>query len=307
MNSLNSVVASLILLSFMVSFAIFLLELQKNKKFAIICLIIGSLVPVFGVIMCIVMSIQFKEGWHEMASDETIVKYSIEAAEYVDKDLLYNMVPSNDALTLSGESERRNFLLGLLRQKDMSALNNTLKKALTNKDSEASHYAASAIMELQRESYSVMMDNEKIYKQDEFASYDDSIAYAVSIMSYLNCSEVGDLENYTFRNRYESVMKHILKNHYDCCSPSDFENLIDMLIKQGRYEEASIYSEKYRRCFPDSENGFIYDLKISYLQHDEDKFLEIISDIHNSDIILSPSALSMIRFWKNRGEMSIKR
>lgn len=303
---MNILIIILLIINLIISIVIFILQLPINRKIAFICLFTSAFIPIFGPLMCAAMLIQFQEGRHEMAADETIKKYAIKETEYVDQERLRNVVPTNDALSISNESERRTFLLGLLRKKDLKSLNNTLKKALTNEDSEASHYAASAIMELQRESYSVMMENEKIYKQSSPASYEDSIAYAVSIMGYLDCSEVGQLENYTFRSRYETTMKYIIDNHLDSCNPTDFENLIDMLIKQGRNEEASIYSKKYCKQFPDVENSLVYRLQTAYLQNDETEFQETIKNIHNSDFVLSPSTLSMIRFWKTNQETSKK-
>ena len=289
---------TVIILNIIASTAIGIFQYRRSRSLALICFFTGILVPVFGPVMCFAMCIRFKDGHHQMAVEETIRSYKIKEAEYVDEQRLRNVVPVDDALSINSESERRAFLLGLLRQKDIHNLAGTLKKALTNEDSEASHYAASAIMELQRNTYSEMMDRQAEYQKAQSPDYDTSIAYAASIMAYLESSEVGSLENFAFRSRYEEVMNYILFNLTEDCTPTDFENMTDMMISKGRLAEADAYASKFGERFPDMESSFICRLRLAYEQRNRTKFSKVMDELTASPIQLSYSGLSMVRFWQ---------
>lgn len=293
----ETVILIVLALNLIASIIIFAFQFVRNRRLAFICLGLGVFVPVIGLLMCMIMLIRLKSGRHEMEAGETIKKFKIQNVEYVDEERLRSVVPASDALSISDESERRSYLLGLLRQRDMSSLRDTLKMALTNKDSEASHYAASAIMELQRESYAVMSEKEKLYEAMETKTYDTAVSYAWSIMSYLESSEVGQLENYMFREKYENVMKDILESFPDKVQNEDFENLIDMFLKQGRLEEASLYADKYLQQLPMSENSYVYIMKTAYARGDNEKFNKALEGIRASKVVLSPETLTLVRFW----------
>ena len=294
---MNSFILIMLIVNALVSLGIGIFQLGRNKRLALICFLTGLFVPVFGPAMCAAIGVRFKEGRHHMAVEETIRSYKIQESEYMDEERLRNVVPAEDAFSISGESQRRSFLLGLLRQKDIGSLAGVLKKALTNEDAEASHYAASAIMELQRSTYSDMMAYEAEYKADAVPDYGKSIRYAAAIMLYLDSSEVGELENFTFRSRYEKVMEYILGSLTEECSPTDFENMIGMLLKQGRLTEAAEYGKKFGERFPDTESSYILRMQTAYCRHNEREFTDALSDLKKSSVLISAEGLDMVRFW----------
>lgn len=300
---MNTTAWLILLVSGLTALGITAFQFFKSPKLALLSLFLGLMLPVFGPILCLVLRFPFRRGRHQMAIEETIRGYRIEATEYIDKERLRNVVPVQDALNLNGESERRAFLLGLLRQKEAAGLTDTLKKALANEDPEVSHYAASAIMELQRDQYSEMMDREKEYKSQEKPSYAQSIGYAVAILNYLDSSEVGQLENYSFRSRYEKVMQYILTEKAAESSPVDFENMVEMLLRQGRYTEATDYGERYGTRYPEMEGSFLCRLRIAYHQRDLEKFSKVLEELKASPIQLSGTGLNLIRFW-GKGQKS---
>ncbi len=286
-----------LILNLLISLILLIVMFHRDRKKAVICLAINLMLPLIGLLFSLMMLIRFKESRYEMAAGEIIRKYKLKEMEYVDNERLQNTVPVNDALALSSEKERRTFLLGLLRKKELSSLRDSLKKALTNADTEASHYAASALMELQRESYTMMMEKEKAYRTVPL-TYEDAISYGAAIINYLENSEVGQLESYTFRTRYEEVMKVVLTKFRKECQGRDYENYIDMLQKQGRLEEARVYAGQYLEHFPQAENSYLYGMKICYLQNDRAGFDEMLTKIGKSKCMLSPESLSRIRFWQ---------
>lgn len=290
----------LMIANFIGSLILFFVQLRSSKRRAFCCLLLTVFLPILGFMFCGFMFIRFNEKGYSMDDNETIQKYKIKPAEYIDESRSMRIVPANDALSLSDESNRRGFLLGLLRQRDMQSLRGTLQMALHNEDPEASHYAASAMMELQREAYTQMESAEEAYKEDE-ANYENATAYAASIMLYLENSEIGQLENYTFREKYETVLKRILKENEEECNPRDFENLINLYIKEGRLDEALSYCEKYVETFPRNENSYMLEMQVAYEKGDKQVFLDTFKAMRNSEVTLSSDALSMVRFWMQAG------
>lgn len=270
---------------------------RKDQTLALLRFVLSFFIPGVGILLCMIMRIRHNNSCFEMAASGKIKKYKLKNMEFMDEKQLQNMVPANDALGMSDEKERRKYMLGLLKQEEMSSLRGTLKKALSNEDSEVSHYAASGLMELQRESYAVMTDREMVYREGETNTYGKAIDYAASILAYLKNSEIGQLESYTFRRRYEEVMKGILSDFPKECISEDYENLIDILLKQSRLEEAGIYAKEYNKAFCNNENSYLYCMKVSYQQNSKEGFQKALSELRNSSITISSDTLSLVRFW----------
>lgn len=281
----------------LISLVIFIVAMVRNRRTALGCLFVSLFVPGIGPIMCLVMAFPFKKSHYAMDTEEVIRRLKMDQVEYVDNERLMSTVPANDALTLSSESDRREYLLGLLRQRDMESLRGILHQAVYNNDSEASHYAASAIMELQRVSFSNMEKAAKDYVPGPEGSYEAAIGYAVSIMLYLENSEVGQLENYTFRSRYETVMRDVLENHTEECTGNDYENMIGFLLRQGRLDEAWQYAEVYTEAEPMNESGYLLMMQAAYQQGDASRFAGAYNALRGSDTVLSPKGLETVRFW----------
>ena len=289
-------VTTLLLINAVASVILLLFLLRRGGKLALCCFLLSFFVPVFGFIMCIIMAFPIKKKY-AMDIEETIRKYKPEDVEYVNQYQLMTTVPANDALTISGESERRSYLLGLLRHREMESLTDILHASIHNSDSEASHYAASAVMELQRISYNNMEAAGKLYVPGPDGAYKDAVNYASSIMLYLKNSEIGLLENYTLRNKYEEVMRDIIKNHTEECTEDDYSNYVNMLLKQLRNAEAMSAAEKFSQAFPLSEEAYLLMMRAAYQQNDSELFNGIISKLRESGVPLSPEGLKTIRFW----------
>jgi len=282
--------------------AFFALCFRKDLKKALICLLMSTFVPVAGILLSAVLIIRFKRGHYAMDTEETIRKYKIRESEYIDEERLMNTVPARDALSISTNRQRRSYLLGLLRQHEAGALRSLLHQAVHNTDAEASHYAASAIMELQRLSYNSMAEAGKAYEETP-GDYDATKRYAASILDYLDNSEIGNLEQSTFRARCEEVMLRILQDMRDRCDESDYENLIRLYLRQGRYREARDWAHAYSEAHPGGESGYLLQMEAAYLLTDLGAFHNALDELcARSDVLLSHDGLTVIRFWMRNRE-----
>ncbi|MBR1742320.1 MAG: hypothetical protein IJ733_10745 [Lachnospiraceae bacterium] len=80
----------------------------------------------------------------------TFSKERVDVLERPDEESEMNLVPMEEAIMIEDKESLRQLLLTVLRG-DMSKSINAVTKALNSSDSEASHYAASAIMDITAE------------------------------------------------------------------------------------------------------------------------------------------------------------
>lgn len=284
-----------VIISTLLGLVIFVLFRRKDRQAAYRMLPIATLLPGVGPILCLIMIMPFRKNHYALGAEESIRKMKIEPGEYVDRERLMSTVPAHDALTLSSESERRRYLLGLLRQREMSSLRGILHQAVYNRDSEASHYAASGIMELQRVSYQNMEDAKKAYTAGETGSYQAARDYAAAIFDYLKDSEIGKLENEIFRRRYEAVMRDILEHHREAAA-QDYRDLIGFLLGEDRVQEAFPIAQATLEAFPEEENYLLL-LEIAYRLQNPERFYETLEQLKSSGVELSAKGLNLVRFW----------
>lgn len=278
--------------------SLFLVLFLRRPSLALPCLCLSLPIPLLGPALSLVMLLPFRREGYAMTAEESIQRLDGAHGEYTGVDRLMNTVPASDALTLSAEGDRRAYLLGLLRQREIEPLRPILHRALHNADAESAHYAASAIMELQRLAYNAMEQAAKAYVPGPDGSWEAARRYGEAIALYLENSEVGNLENVLSRRQYESVMVDLLQSHAAACTGEDYAAMARFLLSERRFEEALAYTQAYVRAFPAQEDGYLLTLCIAYSIGDARLFGEVLESLKASRAVLSPEALASIRFWR---------
>jgi hypothetical protein len=204
-----------------------------------------------------------------------------------------NVVPIQDALLLNDNKIKRKLLIQSLKE---NSIENTkvLEKALECDDSETSHYAATAIMEMKRKLLNSMQELGLLLekKTDDFQILRE---YVEVINKYLKS---GFLDDGTYK-QYQSLLSTVLekllasgqglKQHYI--------DKINCDLALVNYEKAAYYSERFLVEHPNEEMAYIMAMKLHYNLKNPLQLQSVISTLKKQPVRLSAQGLSIIRFW----------
>lgn len=268
---------------------------QKDKYKALFTLILLLFVPVVGFVFWI------GESLFEIKSSRFNHKRTIAEEEDIDIQMVSlappdrgsGIVPVSEALVLNDRKVKKELLINMLRE-DKTKYIDTLKHALRDEDSEASHYAAVALMEI-KDSFNLLIEtidselrtdksNVKLMKE-----YEEVLRK--SIVSGLNDKKrLRHLED-----RYSDLLTRLIQSEDPC--ESYYSQKIDCDIRREDFESALKYAKQFRVDCPECEMAYLGLMKVYFAANSGEMFWKTMEELRRSNIILSREGIKKIRFW----------
>lgn len=291
---------SIILIHLLVSFiySVFCLKYLEIQE-SIYRIIIVLALPIFGLLFFILIGIFKKtikvsdnilESYKNYIKDSEQVNY----VKGIDFEEEINIVPVTDSLFLSTSKDKRSYLINLLK-KDYSGHIKVLQKALESDDTEISHYAGAAIMEIKKQFESLLKSANEKYENNK-----DDIeilrVYIDIIKRYLNSGipDRVDYNEYTITYSY-MLEKFILK---DPSKKEYFSEKISCDIELGNFESAKEFCKKFSYYFPNDEEPYLMLMKLFYTTNDYKSLNKVIDFLKNADLKLSEKIKNIINYWE---------
>jgi hypothetical protein len=208
-----------------------------------------------------------------------------------------NIVPIEEALFINNEKIKRMLMTNVLKQDTNSSIW-VLKKALQDKDTETSHYAAAALMEIKRKLTLSLQELDLKFENDK-NDIDISKTYAGVIKKYIESGMLDEKSIKSHRYQYINVLKSIIK--------LDKENTCYFVEKINTELELEEFENVFQSCseFMEEHSGleepYLMYLKLYYLVRDSINFRKVLETLRNSRVKLTYNALCKIRFWIEEG------
>ena len=291
---------SIILIHLLISliyfaFCLKYLEIQESIYRFIIVLVL----PVFGLIFFILVGIFKKiikvsdnilESYEKYIKDSDEISY-VKGIDFKEE---INIIPVTDSLFLSSNKEKRSYLINLLK-KDYSSHIKVLRKALVSDDTEISHYAGAAIMEIKKQFESLLKSANEKYENNK-----DDIEvlreYIDIIKRYLN-SGIPDRVDYNeYKITYSYILeKFLLKNP---AIKEYFSEKISCDIELGNFESAKEFCKKFSFYFPNDEEPYLMLMKFFYATNNYKSLNKVIDFLKNTKLKLSEKIKNILNYWE---------
>lgn len=271
----------------------------SEKRTAIIKLLIVACLPLVGWFLPILWIKKPKQQSEEQFSeyiDTQQQEYKtrrIDVFNSVDKERELNVVPIDDALSVSYHRERRQALIEVLKQDTIQYIE-VLQRAISNEDTETSHYAVSAILEIKTKLLNSLQDFEVKY-ENESGNVKLSRAYIDVLASYLKSGFLDYRTKRKYQYKYVQVLDHHLKHHE--LDENLFVTKINTEIDIGNFPDAEQTAIEYLEHFPLSEQAYMSQLKLYFSTRSNLKLQQTLERLKNSPIRLTNQGLTTIRFW----------
>lgn len=218
--------------------------------------------------------------------------------EHPDVREALNVAPVEDAMAISGNTEKRALLLKQLK-KDLKENYRILLAAEKDEDSESAHYAAVAKMEIYRLHQTRWLECCRDYAQKPDDPEKYHMACAI-LTEMLGSGVLSSREMSAYRKRLCDLVQGQINAKESEVSQSEYEEYLGSLVELGRYTDAeSLWQKDADRIR--SEATYRDMLKMFYRTGERQKFEDLLDDLRrNKQIRLSPKGLEQLRYWMRR-------
>lgn len=270
---------------------------NRILKFSEQLMPIICLVPIAGII-CAVFAEYFsrseKAGTREITLEEMHLDDSDLRIKKISPDEDEGMViPLEEAMSINDSATRRQLMLDILR-KSPEQYTALLQKACTDEDIEVSHYASTAVMEIQREYDYNLQKSERLYRQDENNPIYRN-KYINHLKSYIESGLIDDNILFLYRHRFSEVLGAKIKDE-----PENMDAILcaaDNYLALKNYTSAEELSKTAVKKWPNREETLLSLLKVYEQMNNGEGIKKIISHIKNSNVYLSNHGKNVLAFW----------
>lgn len=223
----------------------------------------------------------------------TFSKKRVDVVEHPDESDEINLIPMEEAIMINDKENLRNLLLTVLRG-DVKKSINAVTKALNSSDSEASHYAASAIMDIMNEFQKTL---QKFYAQMD-AEPDDTevmVLYINYLSEMLGAGFLSELEEKTYIYSLQKVCERLFHADPTQLKPMHYTALISLLTKINDLQSSELWIQRFTTNYPDHIEMYRCALHHYFSIKDKIHFFEYMNRLKHSNIPIDNDMLELIR------------
>ncbi|WP_261303230.1 hypothetical protein [Paenibacillus andongensis] len=273
---------------------------DKNEAWVRIVLAVGF--PVIGFLLPAFRS----KRWHERNDvrhqqarkslfDDILIEndHLPDVVSRLETEKEMNVVPLEEALLVNDISTRRRVMIDLLKQDSLDYLE-VLQMAVSNDDTETSHYAVSAIMEMKRK---ITLNLQELAVKFEENKEDTHVlrSYSDILKSYMRSGFLDERTRIKYSYTYTNVLKLLIEQ-----SPDSAEVYVDKIrtdLDLEEYAEAEQTALLYLKQYPLHEDAYLSLMKVYYTMRSIEQLKSTLIQLRKSPIRLSNQALTIVRFW----------
>ena len=254
---------------------------------------IGS---IYLIVSWLIYILYFKNRTGILSIEElSLRKDKIEVIAKSDMRSAINKVPLEEALIVSEGKDTRRLMLDILKE-ERGDYAKSIYNATDNKDSEVSHYAATAITDI----IDKFKDQEKVirkqYNQDKY-NIDIAEMYWDFLSDFLMMRVLSSVEQVRFLKMLEDLTLELEKNIPEAVRAELYYRIVSISIKEDRMVQAELWVNKALSNRKSSLASYKAGLEYYYKINELKKFKDLLESLKSSDIRLDNETLEMIRFY----------
>ena len=259
---------------------------------------IAFFVPIWGIIAVFYANSLTKQGKAGIAGGELdeLLLYGgdFHKIAFEDEKTVKTVVPLEEAIRINDTKVRRKLMMDIMRQ-DPDKYIRLLQQARLNDDIEVTHYASTAMMEVQRKYEVELHGYERRLQEDanDSAVLDE---YIRMLKRYIGSGMLEDNMLTIQRIRLDSLLKKKIATHpYD---KQPYLDLVENLTELTYYGEAEKMLRFLVRRWSGDEGVWVARLKLYFESGNKPRFDETISEIKGRRIYISAQFRHLLSFWE---------
>lgn len=211
------------------------------------------------------------------------------------------VIPLEEAMTINDAETRRKLMLDILHQNPQEYIE-LLQKARLDEDIEVTHYASTAIMEMQRDYELSLQKAEREYENDRENS-EKLERYLYSLRRYIESGLVDRNVLFIYRGRYSELLREKMQRE-----PEDMDTrlqAVDNYLNLENYSEAKALSDILVHKWPNREETWFAQLKVCQEMRDGPGIKNILEEIRRRNVYLTPQGRVALSFWDTDGQREV--
>lgn len=275
-----------------------LLILMRKRKITVQVelSVIFLLVPIWGAVMLFTTLYYQKKGkigTREINSDPFDLRTRISARPFIEEELTSKRIMSLEEALLLEDPRVRRQLMKTIVQEDPRKFIPVLQRGRLSEDSEVSHYASAAILQLQTNYEVTLQKWETVLSQEKTA--ENLKAYIQQLQEYLESDLLPKNAAYSQRQKLRRAAEEYLNRDPD--NRFIYLNAVENILELGDYSLAEKQLEEAGHRWKDDERTFLLKLKLYYLQHNSQAMRAEVERALETNLYLSPAVRRNIAFW----------
>jgi len=271
---------------------IFILRV-KSPETAFIGLLAGLFIPPFGLVFTLLLKRPEKPAENEAG----VTKHFAVPPLIAEVEKL--RVPMSEALILNDHVVCCKLLIDALKNDSTKYLFG-IREALAKGDPETAHYAAAAVMDIQRD----LLDRVKRLRED-FQRHelgDGDLEEYVWILKKAIDSRLFDRSRQAWlQASLEEVLDYMMEV---MPSPRVFSERAALAVSRSNYHEALKFAGEYLDKYPGEEDAYLYYIQCLTAMRDTVKLRDFIGNLTGSPVKLTTKTLRYIRYLKDTGTVA---
>lgn len=227
-------------------------------------------------------------------SDVVFSKERMNELVRTNENIERNMVPLEEAIEISDNSELRGLVMGVA-QGDYSKSLASIALALNCDDSETAHYAASVLQDALNDfRLRVSTDFNKVKTRE-----DGYLELAVELIRYMDKVLIQNVFTPMEQKSFAGVMADTAEIVYlesaEDLSSDIYESVALRLLEVEDYDRSAIWADRSMIRYPYALSSYTSRLKLYFNSGQREKFFDTLNELKASPIIIDKETLELIR------------
>lgn len=271
---------------------------KDNRRGCWVRALIMLLCPITGALMFFVSFICYLLFFHREVdlADVVFGKDRVESHMHADEDRERNLVPVEEAITVTDRESLRGLMLNVVRSDVQQSLS-TIALALNSEDSETAHYAASILQDVLND----FRENvQKLYQQMK-DSEENRPEYAHMLIEYMNPvlkqRAFTDMEQKSQVDILDDVCEMLYEADPGSMDSSEFEAVSLRLLEMSEFERCWKWCDRAASQYPDVLSSYTCRMKLYFSMGEKEPFFQVLNKLRQSGISIDQETLEMIRVF----------
>ena len=270
---------------------------RVHKRQSLAILLFFIFLPILGFLIYFIPH-KVKEwmGIENYDRESLVKRFEIgKSAEHPDIERELNVVPIEDAMAISQNTEKRSLLLNQLK-KDIHSNYKEIMAAKNDKDSESAHYVAAAKMEVYRVQQKKWTKTLNEYEENPKSPTNYTVVIK-ALKDFINSDLMSAKEQEMYKRKYCELIKNQSSVQETLITDEDYTVYLSYLIDLKCYDEADKFWNKHKRHV-ENETAYMKMMEMFFDIKSEDKFNNCVKELQeNATIRLSANGLEALRYW----------
>ncbi len=271
---------------------------HDNRRTYLLRFLVMVLCPVVGPLFFFFSYLLFRIPLWTQPDLEDVVfsKERVKTRMKADEERERNMVPLEEAMFVNESRDLRLIMMNTIRG-DVHAALGVIMLALDSEDSETAHYAASVLSgELDTFRANVNRLSRIIREEtnEETAAELELIPY---MDDFLRQNVFSQLEQKKLTKILEETIQSLYEKNASLLTPEHYESVCLRLMKISDYTSAERWCLCLTEQYPDTLASFTCRLKLYFSTRNRDAFLQTLSALKQSNVVIDSETLELIRIF----------